>query len=111
MVKPQNTNDSEDLQIRLLRTLYNYGLFDNIWAQTDYIKSRRVWTALAETALGFLDLHFAARIYQQILSDAGVAITIDRIQNLEDRNELLGHIAVVFKDFDLAQVIIFVILL
>ncbi len=96
--------DSDESQINQLRALYHYGLFGELWEASKEIKSRRVWTAVAETALELLDLNVAARIYQQILSDASVAITIDRLRNIEDRNELLGHIAVIFKNFDLAQV-------
>jgi WD repeat-containing protein 19 len=96
--------DSDEAQIKGLKMLYHYGLFDELWQAANEIKSRRVWTAIAETALELLDLSSAARIYQQILSDANVAITIDRIRKIEDRNEVLGHIAVIFKDFDLAQV-------
>lgn len=67
-------------------------------------KARRCWTLVAETALSVLDLKTARRIYQQILSDAGMVITLNRLGAIEDRNELLGHVAVIFGDFDLAQV-------
>jgi hypothetical protein len=109
LVKTENgqvilTADSDEAQIKQLKMLYHYGLLDELWKSSKEIKSRRVWTAIAETALGLLDLNSAARIYQQILSDANIAITIDRIKKIQDRKELLGHVAVIFKDFDLAQV-------
>lgn len=96
--------ESEELQIKQFRTLYHYGLLNELWEASKEITSRRVWTAIAETTLELLDLNSAARIYQQILSDANLAVTIERIRKIEDRKELLGHIAVIFKDFDLAQV-------
>jgi hypothetical protein len=36
--------------------------------------------------------------------DAGMVLTVSRLERVEDRNELLGHIATVFYQFDLAQV-------
>jgi WD repeat-containing protein 19 len=58
---------------------------------------------VAETALNALDLKIAKRLYRQNLADAGMVMTISRIETIEDKNELLGHVATIFSDFDLAQ--------
>ena len=59
---------------------------------------------LAEAALHSLDINTAKRIYRQILGDAGMVMNLERIQGVEEKCELLGHIAVIFEDFQSAQV-------
>jgi hypothetical protein len=58
----------------------------------------------AECALNALDIRVAKRIYQEVLADAGMVMSLERLEAIDDRNELLGHVAAIFSDFDLAQV-------
>jgi hypothetical protein len=62
--------------------------------------SKKTWVIIGELALKSLDFKTSKRVYQQILNEAGMYLTICRIEKIEDRNELLGHIAVIFEDFD-----------
>jgi hypothetical protein len=63
---------------------------------------------VAETALRQGDLSSAKKIYQQFLKDAGMVTTLKRLAQVEEKTQLLGHLAVIFKQFDLAQVNILV---
>jgi WD repeat-containing protein 19 len=58
---------------------------------------------VAEAALHVFDIRVAKRIYRQILHDAGMVITLDALQNCEDRLLLGGHMSMIFGDFDTAQ--------
>lgn len=57
---------------------------------------------LAETALQQLDVKFAKRIYRN-LGDVAMVMNLDRLDSIEDRIELVGHIAVFFNEFTLAH--------
>ena len=69
------------------------------------LNTRRVWTLLADHALRVFDVKFAKIIYRQILQDAGMVATLERIEKIENVLELKGHLAVVFGDFALAKVL------
>jgi hypothetical protein len=57
---------------------------------------------LAEIALQSLDVSFAKRVYGSALKDIGMYLNLERIEAVEERSELIGHIAVLFNDFEQA---------
>nr|KAJ3420801.1 WD repeat-containing protein 19 [Polyrhizophydium stewartii] len=67
------------------------------------VSSRQAWTMLAEAALHSMDILVAKRVYRQILNDAGMVMNLTRIESVEERVEMQGHIAVIFGDFNMAQ--------
>ena len=95
------TNEKD--QGRALRMLYILGKMDVIWSYKDAIQLKKVWTILAEAALHSLDIPVARRIYRDILADPAMVLNLLRIEQVEDLNELQGHVAVIFGDFSLAQ--------
>eukprot|EP00842_Homolaphlyctis_polyrhiza_P006436 jgi/Hompol1/6794/HPOL_005093-RA len=90
-------------QGRALRLLYIIGKLKNIWALHPAVTSRVAWTMLAEAALHSMDIAFAKRVYRQVLEDPSMVMNLTRIESVEERAELQGHVAVIFGDFNLAQ--------
>ena len=93
---------NEQDQSKYLKSLYYYHLMDELWSLKASV-SRRVWTMLGEFMLKILDLKVAKRIYSFVLADVGMSMTLDRLRQVENLNELLGHISVIFNQFDKAQ--------
>ena len=74
-----------------------------IWDLHDKVSKKSIWETLSETAMNFLDLSFAKKIYRNVLKDAAMVSTIERIESLDDKNLLGGHVALIFGEFNLAQ--------
>ncbi|KAJ2993993.1 WD repeat-containing protein 19 [Globomyces sp. JEL0801] len=87
-----------------LKLLYVVGKKEVLWSLYPTVKSSTAWLMLAEALLKSLEVKAAKRIYRQILGDVGMVMNLERIEVVEERIELLGHIAVLFEDFNLAQV-------
>ncbi|KAI8903563.1 hypothetical protein EDD86DRAFT_230891 [Gorgonomyces haynaldii] len=96
----QYPTDAE--QGKQLRTMYLVGLREDIWSYYPIVHSKKAWLLLAEQCLQSLDVSFAKRIYQQVLNDGGMVLCLERLQEIEDRMELMGHIAGIFQNFSLA---------
>ena len=94
---------TEQEQGEALNRLYLANMLPELWSMKSVILSRKAWTLVAESALRALDLIFAKRIYREILTDAGMVMTLESIDKCQELNELCGHIATLFKEFDLAQ--------
>ncbi|XP_033108550.1 WD repeat-containing protein 19-like isoform X2 [Anneissia japonica] len=72
------------------------------WVLCHFINKKQNWLELAETALEQLELEFAMRVYRQI-GEAGMLLSLLNILGTEDRNLLAGNLALIKKDFNLAQ--------
>ncbi|KAI8918944.1 hypothetical protein BC831DRAFT_481578 [Entophlyctis helioformis] len=94
---------TDEDQGRALRLLYIIGKLGTIWQLYPAVVSRKAWSMLAEAALHSLDVSTAKRIYRQMLGDAGMVLNLERIEAVEERIELQGHVAVIFGDFNMAQ--------
>ncbi|KAI9093093.1 hypothetical protein DFS34DRAFT_717341 [Phlyctochytrium arcticum] len=94
---------SEQDQGKSLQVYYTLGLYKETWQLIDVVKSRKPWIMLAETALRALDVVTAKRIYRQVLSDAGMVVTLERLDNVEERMLLAGHVSGIFGDVSAAQ--------
>jgi WD repeat-containing protein 19 len=72
------------------------------WRVAARLDSRPQWLALSGKAMEQLDIEMAIRVHRQ-LGDAGMVLGLERIRHIEDKNQLAGHIATLFDDFDKAQ--------
>lgn len=50
-----------------------------------------------------LDVQMAIHVYRQ-LGDAGMVMGLERIAYVEDKNLLAGHVALLFGNYETAQV-------
>ncbi|KAJ3011652.1 WD repeat-containing protein 19 [Thoreauomyces humboldtii] len=86
-----------------LQLLYMLGMLKSIWALIGVVQSVKAWTMLAESALRMLDLSSAKRIYRQVLKDAGMVWSLERLDCVEEKNLLTGHVSAIFGDVSTAQ--------
>lgn len=54
-------------------------------------------------AMEVLDVQMAVHVYRQ-LGDAGMVMGLERIAYVEDKNLLAGHVALLFGNYQTAQV-------
>ncbi|KAJ3156217.1 WD repeat-containing protein 19 [Geranomyces michiganensis] len=93
----------EQEQGKGLQLYYMLGMMKDIWALVGTVKSAKAWVMLAESALRMLDLPTAKRIYRQVLQDAGMVWSLDRLDTVEEKNILAGHISALFGEVSVAQ--------
>ncbi|OQR99725.1 hypothetical protein ACHHYP_04614 [Achlya hypogyna] len=72
------------------------------WKAALAVDAREYWSALASRAMHTLDIAFSKRVYRQ-LGDAGMVLGLDRIEHVEDKNLLAGHVSMLFGQYDMAQ--------
>eukprot|EP01006_Ploeotia_vitrea_P030251 TRINITY_DN62715_c0_g1_i1.p1 TRINITY_DN62715_c0_g1~~TRINITY_DN62715_c0_g1_i1.p1 ORF type:complete len:1401 (+),score=199.79 TRINITY_DN62715_c0_g1_i1:64-4266(+) len=60
------------------------------------------WKALGDKALHLLDIDMAVRVYRQ-LGNPAMVMALERLSTANEKNLLLGHIAMICKDFQEAQ--------
>ncbi|KAJ0402088.1 hypothetical protein ATCC90586_000273 [Pythium insidiosum] len=75
---------------------------DAAWKLAVSIDSRDYWLALACRGMHTLDVGVAKRAYGQ-LGDAGMVLGLDRIEHMEEKNLLAGHISMLFGDYGEAR--------
>ena len=76
--------------------------FVDAWKLVVSLDIRSYWLALASKAMEVMDVDMAKRVYQH-LSDAGMVVALERLQQVEDKNLLAGEIFVLFGDYARAQ--------
>ncbi|KAJ1537325.1 WD repeat-containing protein 19 [Nowakowskiella sp. JEL0078] len=96
-------NLNEQDQGKYLQLLYTIGKNEELWSCLEHITSKKSWVMVTEAALQILDVATALRVYREVLGNAGMVLTLQELQEIEDRNLLKGHIAVLFGDYNLAQ--------
>jgi WD repeat-containing protein 19 len=94
---------TEEEQGSQLCLLYAVGRMDDVWKLSEIVQSKKAWLMVAEAMLMALDVKNAKRIYKTIIRDVGMVLNLDRIEQTEEIQELVGHIAVLFGEFNLAQ--------
>ncbi|TMW60429.1 hypothetical protein Poli38472_000471 [Pythium oligandrum] len=72
------------------------------WKLASSIDSRDYWLALAGRAMHTLNIGIAKRVYRQ-LGDAGMVLGLDRIENIEEKNLLAGHVSMLFGEYSEAR--------
>ncbi|KAJ3030718.1 WD repeat-containing protein 19 [Rhizophlyctis rosea] len=93
---------SEQEQGKRIQLLYTLGKMHDIWSLLPLITSTKPWTMLAEAAMRALDIPTARRVYRH-MKDAGMVMTMDDIESMEDKYLMAGHVAAVFRDYSGAQ--------
>lgn len=71
---------------------------EDAWKQALSIDSREYFLALAGRAMHTLDIAVAKRVYRH-LGDAGMVLGLNRIENIEEKNLLAGHVSMLFGDY------------
>lgn len=74
-----------------------------VWSLVGHLTAQKPWTMLAEAALRVLDVPTAQRIYRQVLSDAGMVFSLQKLEYVEEKNLLAGHVCAFFGDISAAQ--------
>ena len=72
------------------------------WDVALLVDQRELYAKLGVQALQHLDVALAVRVYRQLM-DAGMVMTLQKLQSIEDANLLAGHVALVFDDYPTAQ--------
>lgn len=68
------------------------------WKLALTIDSRDYWLALAGRAMHTLDIAIAKRAYRQ-LGDSGMVLGLNRIESIEEKNLLAGHVLMLFGEY------------
>jgi WD repeat-containing protein 19 len=79
-----------------------YFLIVGLWSLFPSVTLKKTWILLAEALLQILELDGAKNIFK-LIGDIAMVVNLERISRCEDRNELIGHVCVLFGDFVLAQ--------
>ena len=90
-------------KIEYLKTLSTLGKSPCLRKYEACISSPKIWSTVAEHMLMHLQINDAKMIYGEILHDLGMTKTLQRIQLVEDKYEVQGHIAVLFEMFQYAK--------
>ncbi len=72
--------------------------FQHAWRSAVKLDERALYVALGNRALEIMDIQTAINVYRQ-LGDAGMVMTLEMIEDIEDKNLLAGHILQLFGKF------------
>ncbi|KAL1529596.1 hypothetical protein AB1Y20_000539 [Prymnesium parvum] len=72
------------------------------WDVAVLLNQRDLYLALGQATMKLLDVALAIRVYRQ-LADAGMVLALQKLETVEDRHLLAGHLAVIFADYSSAQ--------
>ncbi|KAK9508924.1 hypothetical protein O3M35_006365 [Rhynocoris fuscipes] len=98
IVRPaRNTADIFARQIALTR-------YTEAWNSCLLLNSNDNWIHLANSALKNLDIEMGIKVYRH-LGDVGMVSSLERLQYVENKKLLSGHIAEILGDFDRAQIL------
>eukprot|EP00755_Sulcionema_specki_P023223 Sspe_Gene.78375::Locus_49029_Transcript_1_1_Confidence_1.000_Length_4205::g.78375::m.78375/K19671/WDR19, IFT144; WD repeat-containing protein 19 len=78
------------------------GRLDTAWKYAQQLRLPECWYALGDQSLNLLDIEMAVRVYRQVNQPATV-MALDKIRHVNEKNLLLGHVALLFKSFREAQ--------
>ncbi|RLN52430.1 hypothetical protein BBJ29_007206 [Phytophthora kernoviae] len=75
---------------------------DEAWRLVSRIDQRDYWLALAGRAMHTLDIPAARRAYRS-MGDSGMVLGLDRLEGIEEKNLLAGHVCMLFGDYGEAR--------
>ncbi|KAG7395718.1 WD repeat-containing protein 19 [Phytophthora boehmeriae] len=75
---------------------------DEAWRLASRIDQRDYWLALAGRAMHTLDIPAARRAYRS-MGDSGMVLGLDRLEGIEEKNLLAGHVCMLFGDYGEAR--------
>jgi WD repeat-containing protein 19 len=67
------------------------------------LKDKECWAALSKEAMRQLDIDLSINVYRQ-MGDAAMVLALEKILAIEEKNLLAGHIALLFGEYDTAEV-------
>ena len=77
-------------------------MLDQAWSYAKTLNDPDCWYALGDKALNLLDINMAIRVYRMVQQPAMV-LALDPLQHLNEKSLLLGHVSMLFKNFNDAQ--------
>ena len=91
----------EKIRVCFQQTL-RIGRLGRAWDLASLLKDVELFRQLGEAAMSALDIPMATRCYRE-LGDAGMVLSLQKLEGLEDAHVLSGHLALVFDDHAAAQ--------
>lgn len=88
---------------KTLQLLYMLNRHEELWKLVSVVKNKKPWEALSNMALDVFDITTAKRIHRQVFSDPATVMSLERIELIDDKNLLAGHVALFFGEYNLAQ--------
>ena len=101
MVDRKGGASPEKIRVCFHQTL-KIGRLQRAWDLAALLKEQELFIALGEASMRALDIPMAMRCYRQ-LGDAGMVLSLQKLEGLEDAHVLSGHLALVFDDHASAQ--------
>eukprot|EP01063_Lacrimia_lanifica_P024005 TRINITY_DN3196_c0_g2_i1.p1 TRINITY_DN3196_c0_g2~~TRINITY_DN3196_c0_g2_i1.p1 ORF type:complete len:1456 (+),score=570.56 TRINITY_DN3196_c0_g2_i1:76-4443(+) len=92
---------SEQLQQGFFNRL-GMNRLDLAWKFAKHMNKPEAWYALGDRALYLLDIEMAIRVYRTVQQPAMV-LALDHLRHVNEKAMLLGHVALLFKNFNEAQ--------
>ncbi|CAH8850820.1 unnamed protein product [Trichobilharzia szidati] len=78
------------------------GCFEDAEIFAKQLDSHHIWNLLGMSCLRVMKFDMAVRCFRS-LQDPGLVLAVQRIQNIEDRLLLAGYVAMILKEFNVAQ--------
>eukprot|EP01065_Artemidia_motanka_P034939 TRINITY_DN4291_c0_g1_i2.p1 TRINITY_DN4291_c0_g1~~TRINITY_DN4291_c0_g1_i2.p1 ORF type:complete len:1462 (+),score=461.23 TRINITY_DN4291_c0_g1_i2:98-4483(+) len=75
---------------------------DEAWKFATQLNQAECWYALGDKALHLLDIDMAIRVYRMV-NQPSMVLALDKLRYINEKSLLLGHVAMLFKNFDEAQ--------
>lgn len=91
-----------DVEKSIFRQNLSLLRMDAAWKLATTIDSPDYWLALAGRAMHTLDISMAKRAYRQ-LGDSGMVLGLARIEGIEEKNLLAGHVSMLFGEYGEAR--------
>ena len=76
--------------------------YHEAWKLAELLNNTEHWLHLGKTLLNHLEVQLAMRVYRRI-GDAAIVLSLQRLQHIEDRKLLAGHMALLCDQFDFSQ--------
>ncbi|KAL8576385.1 hypothetical protein ACOMHN_048952 [Nucella lapillus] len=76
--------------------------FEDGWLYCSELNNPKTWRMLGKVALYSINLPMAVRVYRE-LGDVGMVSSLVKIMDIEDRNLLMGYLAMFLGEFNQAQ--------
>ena len=75
---------------------------DAAWVYASQLDSPDCWYALGDKALNLLEVQMAIRVYR-IVQQPAMVLALDKLVHINEKALLLGHVSMLFKNFNDAQ--------
>jgi WD repeat-containing protein 19 len=101
-----NFRDDQDMAEEQLRVSLQKSIslrrFKDAWSYAQALEVASCWEELAQAALYHLDIELAIRAYRH-LKNVAMVYSLEQVQHVEDRNLLVGHLAMFMDQYNEAQ--------